>query len=75
MGVNGAQELLCFPHSSYILSHILSHILQQNKDIHTGLKLLEGEQMMTELSFLGNNLFKTSSTLMLMLLVHKIIIV
>ncbi len=27
--------------------------VQQNKDIHTGLELLEGEYIMTEFSFLG----------------------
>ncbi len=38
MVINGAPELLCFPHSSeYLLC------VQQHKDIHTGLKLLEGE--------------------------------
>ncbi len=38
------------------VSHILQNIflcVQQNKDIHTGLDLLEGEKMITELSFLG----------------------
>ncbi len=38
------------------VSHILQNIflcVQQNKDIYTGLELLEGEQMMTEFSFLG----------------------
>ncbi len=29
------------------------HCVQQNKDIHTGLEILEGELMMTEFSFLG----------------------
>ncbi len=48
MEVNGAPELLCFPHSSEYLPCV-----QQNKDIHTGLEILEGEYMMTELSFLG----------------------
>ncbi len=37
MEVNGAPELLCFSHSSEYL-----HV-QQNKDFHTGLELLEGE--------------------------------
>ncbi len=37
MEVNGAPELLCFPHSSEYL------YVQQNKDIHTGLELLQGE--------------------------------
>ncbi len=38
MEVNGATELLCFPYySEYFLC------VQQNKDIHTGLELLEGE--------------------------------
>ncbi len=37
MEVNGAPELLCFPHSSEYL------LVQQNKYIHTGLELLEGE--------------------------------
>ncbi len=27
--------------------------VRQNKEIHTGLELLEGEKMMTEFSFLG----------------------
>ncbi len=36
MEVNGAPELLCFPHSS-------EYRVQQNKHIHTGLELLEGE--------------------------------
>ncbi len=38
------------------VSHILQNIflcVQQNKDIHTSLELLEDEQMMTEFSFLG----------------------
>ncbi len=38
------------------VSHILQNnflCVQQNKDIHTCLELLEGEKMMTELSFLG----------------------
>ncbi len=37
------------------VSHFLQNIflcVQQNKDIHTGLELFEGEQM-TEFSFLG----------------------
>ncbi len=34
MEVNGAPELLCFPHSS-------EYLPKQNKDIHTGLELLE----------------------------------
>ncbi len=38
------------------VSHILQNIflcVQQNKDIHTGLELLEGESMVTEFSFFG----------------------
>ncbi len=38
------------------VSHILQNIfycVQQNKDIHTGLELLEGELMMTEFTSLG----------------------
>ncbi len=38
------------------VSHILQNIflcVHQNKDIHTGLELCKGEQMMTEFSFLG----------------------
>ncbi len=38
------------------VSHILQNIflcVQQSKDIHTGLELLEGDLMMTEFSFLG----------------------
>ncbi len=38
MEVNGAPELLRVPHSSEI-----SLCVQQNKHIHTGLELLEGE--------------------------------
>ncbi len=38
MEVNGAPELLCFPHSSEYLPCV-----QQNKHIHTGSELLEGE--------------------------------
>ncbi len=38
MIVNGAPELLCLPHfSEYLLC------VQLNKDVHTGLELLEGE--------------------------------
>ncbi len=48
MEVNGAPELLCFPHSS----EYLNFCVQQNKDIHTGLLLLEAEYMMTAFSFL-----------------------
>ncbi len=46
--INGAPKLLCFPHSSEYLPCVL-----QNKDIHTGLELLDGEYMMTEFSFWG----------------------
>ncbi len=38
------------------VSHILHNIficVQQNKDIQTDLELHEGEQMMTEFSYLG----------------------
>ncbi len=35
-----------------LVSSILQ-TLQQKKEMHTGLEQLEGEQMMTELSFLG----------------------
>ncbi len=43
------------------VSHILQNIflcVQQNKDIHTGLELLEGEQIMTEFYFWVNYPFK-----------------
>ncbi len=39
-----------------LVTNVLQNIflcVQQNKEIHTGLKLLEGEYMMTEFSFLG----------------------
>ncbi len=41
---------------NYSVSHILQNIflcVQQNKDIHTGLDVLEVKQTMTEFSFLG----------------------
>ncbi len=37
---------------SYILQNIFICV-QQNKHIHTGMELLEGEYMMTEFSLLG----------------------
>ncbi len=39
-----------------LLTNFLQNIflcVQQNKHIHTGLEILEGELMMTEFSFLG----------------------
>ncbi len=38
MEVNGAPELLCFPHSSEYLP-----LCSAEQDIHTGLEQLEGE--------------------------------
>ncbi len=40
MEVNGAPELLCVPHSS---EYCIFLCVQQNKDIHAGLEILEGE--------------------------------
>ncbi len=31
----------------------ISLCVRQNKEIHTGLEMVEGEEMMTEFSFLG----------------------
>ncbi len=39
-----------------LITNILQNIfffVQQNKETHTGLEQVEGEQMMTEVSFLG----------------------
>ncbi len=39
-----------------LITHFLQNIflcVQQNKHIHTGLELLEDEQLMTEFTFLG----------------------
>ncbi len=41
MEVNGAPELLCFPHSSEYEERVLC--VKQSKHIHTGLELLGGE--------------------------------
>ncbi len=43
------------PQNSRITNFLqnISLCVQQNKEIHTGLELLEGEKMMTEFSFLG----------------------
>jgi len=49
MEVNGAKQLFGSNHSSIIFLCV-----QQRKEIHTGLKQLEGELMMNdEFSFLG----------------------
>ncbi len=36
--------------------------VRQNKEIHTGLELLEGDSMMTEFSFLVNYPFKVTGS-------------
>jgi len=50
MEVNGAHQLFGYPYSS---KYLLLCLAEQKKEIHTGLEHLEGEQMMTEFSFLG----------------------
>ncbi len=43
------------PQNSLVTNFLQNIVLcvRQNKEIHTGLELLEGEQMMTELKILG----------------------